>query len=461
MQHKFRTGSLFFAILFFCSQYLTAQVNSPYSRIGLGNIFPTSFAASNGMAGLTISQFSLTDIQFENPASYSFLSKAVFDVGLNADYVKLKTGTDDFNSGYANLSHIALGFSPNNKKSRNDFGFSTGIIPFSGFQYDIDQESETDTLTGLQSTNFRGTGMLYRIYLGAGYNYSFKFDSLKKEYRSRIAIGLNTEYLFGGLQNITVASFPEQSNSLSTKYIRDTHLQTGMVNFGIGYQNTFGKNDIISTAAKKDTLYTLQIGASYSPKFYADATQSISWYNIEKIGTAESIVDTLLIQNDSSGQIVIPAQFNAGLSFNNFRNGTQKTKFSIGADFTTSFWGAFEGFQYSDSLADSYRIKLGAEIIPDMKIKRDLVYRIGFYAGKSQIMINGEQLSDFGATFGIGIPIGIGKPYSGLDAAYSKLNIAIMAGRRGTSDIVQENYFKLNLGLNLNSIYWFQRRQLN
>jgi len=440
-------------IILFVKTSLTAQVNSPYSRIGLGNIFPTTFSASDGMAGLSVAQFNSTDIQINNPASYSFLYKAVYDAGAYANYLQLKTSTEEFQSGNANLSNIAFGFSPDNKKSRHDFGFSTGLTPFSGFQYNIEQEAETDTIIGIQSTNYRGEGSLYQFYGGLGYSFDINYDSTRKEYRSTIGLGVNAAYLFGDLQNITVTSFPEATNSVSTKYVRDTEVGGGLYTAGLIYQTTIGNYDINK---KKDTLYTVSFGASVSPPVAVNGIQSVGWFNVNKFETYETIIDTLLVKNDSSASIVMPAQFHVGLSFNNFRNGTQKTKFSVGTEFSTTLWSQFEGFQYTDSMANSYRLKIGSEIIPPRADrKREINYRIGFYYGKSNLIINNEQLSDFGMSFGVGLPVG------NFTTVLSKVNVALTIGRRGTIDFIQENYLNLNVGLNLNDLSWFQRRQLN
>lgn len=450
------------AAFIFCIPLLTqAQVNSPYSRIGLGNIFPSTFTASNGMAGLSVAQFGegllYNTIQFNNPATYSYLSKTVFDVGLYANFLTLQTSTEEFTSGDANLSYFSFGFSPNNKRTRHDVGFSTGLIPYSGFQYNIQQDSTdiTDTLIGLQSTNYRGTGQLYQFYVGGGYNYKFGKDTLRKgNYHNSIGAGINIGYLFGSLENVTVASFPETSNSYSTKYERDTEIGGSLFSAGITYQTTFGKYDLRTTQEKKsDTLYTLNFGASISPQLAVNGTQSVGWYTIVKVGTIESITDTLLIENDTSATILIPAQFNVGLSFNNFRTlDENRTKFSVGAEFTTAMWSNFEGFQYSDSLANSYRIKLGTEIIPPRtrKDKRLISYRFGAYAGKSQLKINNTQLSDFGITAGSGLPVGL-----------SRLNLSANLGFRGYNAELNETYFNFGIGFNLNDLQWFQRRQQN
>jgi hypothetical protein len=443
---------------------LQAQVNSPYSRIGLGNIFPTTFTASNGMGGLSIAQFSeglsANNIQFMNPATYSYLSKTIFDIGVYANFLSLQTNTEDFTSGNANLSYFAFGFSPNNKKTRHDFGFSTGLIPFSGFQYNIEKDSinTTDTLIGLQTTNYRGEGTLYQYYLGAGYNYKFGKDTLRRgNYKSSIGVGINTGYLFGNLQNITVAYFPENTNSLATKYVRSTEVNGGLFSAGITYQTTFGRYDMNRDGDNKnsDTLYTFNFGAGFSPQLLVDGTQSVSWYTIAKAGDIEQITDTLLVENDTSASILIPAQFHAGISINNYKALGERTRFSVGSEFSTMLWGNFQGFQYSDSLANSFRLKIGTEVIPIRpektgKIRRPIIYRFGGYGGKSNLVINGVQLSDFGITAGMGIPVGV-----------SRLNISANLGFRGNNSDLQETYINFGAGFNLYDLQWFQKRQQN
>lgn len=454
---RIHTQKFFLAGIFFLcvTCRLSAQVNSPYSRIGLGNIFPTSFTASNGMGQLTAAQFTTVDIQYDNPASYSYLYKSVFDVGAYANFLKLKTSTEEFNSGDGNLSYFAFGFSPDNKKTRHDFGFSTGLIPYSGFQYNIEQDTldAVDTLIGTQSVNYRGTGSLYRFYGGLSYNIDIGYDSIRKSYNQNLGAGINVGYIFGNLQNITVSSFPEAPNSFSTKYIRETQVGGAIVNAGLAYQVTFGKYDKRDIENKVDSLYTLSFGVGYSPATRVDASQSVSWFNVLKSGNVETIIDTLLVLGDTSATITIPASFNIGMSFNNSRNEAQKkTKYSIGIEYQTTMWSQFEGFQYTDSMANSYRLKFGGEITPlrNDKTKKPYTFRAGFYTGKSNLVIQDEQLNEFGITLGMALPV---------RAYLSRINIALAAGRRGATDIVQENYFNFSIGMNLNDLLWFQRRQ--
>ena len=121
-------------IIVFSFSVLSAQVNSPYSRYGLGNIFPATFGAANGMAGVSAAYFTPTNINYLNPASYSELNFAIFEVGAAGNVLSLETATEKFTSGDGNLSYLAFGFPLFKQLRRHKFGLSFGLIPYSGFQ---------------------------------------------------------------------------------------------------------------------------------------------------------------------------------------------------------------------------------------------------------------------------------------------------------------------------------------
>ena len=146
---------VFLLLAVFASLPVVAQLNSPYSRIGIGNIYTPTMGASAGLAGNTQANFLPTEISFQNPAAYPFLFKSVLDVGVSGRVLNLDDGTDQFTSADGNLSYIAYGFSPDNNRSRHDFGASTGLLPLSTANYNIDIiNSSTDTILGTQEANY-------------------------------------------------------------------------------------------------------------------------------------------------------------------------------------------------------------------------------------------------------------------------------------------------------------------
>jgi len=67
--------------------------------------------------------------------------------------------------------------------------------------------------------------------------------------------------------------------------------------------------------------------------------------------------------------------------------------------------------------------------------------------------IYGEDITDFGITFGLGLPA-----IRGL----SNMNIGFELGERGekTSNLVKEQYINFHIGISLND-KWFVKRKIN
>ena len=434
-----------FSVLVLVSASMQAQLNSPYSRIGIGNLFTPTMGGSQGMAGVTQSNFLPTEISFQNPAAYSFLFKSSLEVGVSGSFLNLDDGNSTFLSGNGNLSHIAYGFSPDNSRSRSDFGFSTGLLPLSTAQYNIDVVSSTGgTILGEQSTNYVGTGGTFQYYVGGAYAYDFGKDTTGKNYLNTISFGINYQFIFGSVSNVTVAAFPDQLNSVDTKFIRETSGQGSGWNAGIGYQRKIKKYG------------NLNVGLSMTPSISINAKQSISWFNINQVGTVDQITDTLFFAPDTKGEITLAPQYHAGVTYNNYRNTSlDDVKYLVSLEYSLKDWSQYAGFQYSDSLTTAYSLKLGAEIIPPRRdkvgqSKIPLAYRAGFHYGKSYLQVENQHLDEFGMTFGLGIPM-----------RGSKLNLSAAILQRGTPEIIRENYFYMQVGFNLFDANWFFKRQQN
>ena len=59
--------------------------------------------------------------------------------------------------------------------------------------------------------------------------------------------------------------------------------------------------------------------------------------------------------------------------------------------------------------ADTKEIKFGAEYIPEKfsnySFLKRLEYRIGAHMGDNYLIINGEQIKEYGASIGLGLPM--------------------------------------------------------
>ena len=64
-----------------------SQVNSPYSRYGIGDLYGSRNAVSRGMGGLATAYRDIQSVNFVNPASYSNIGFVTFDVGVEPNFV--------------------------------------------------------------------------------------------------------------------------------------------------------------------------------------------------------------------------------------------------------------------------------------------------------------------------------------------------------------------------------------
>ena len=126
-------------------------------------------------------------------------------------------------------------------------------------------------------------------------------------------------------------------------------------------------------------------------------------------------------------------------------------------------WGsidypAFEKDTYrlkSGLLKDSYKLNVGAELIPNPRSTRSLMhhirYRIGAGYSTPYYYINGQEgPKDLHVSLGIGIPIMNGYNNRSL------LNISAQWQHRSADHLITENTFRLNIGLTFNE-RWFAK----
>lgn len=155
MKNKINT---FFFLLIILPAIVLSQLNtfSPYSRYGLGEMSPTTFAHNSGMGGTYIALKPDSTmpifINTGNPASYSLIKLTTLEVGgsfLNSNFT---SGSNLIKKWTTNFSYGALGF-PVMKNG----GACFGIMPYTSVGY------ETQAIS-----NERGIGNVTYNYNGGG-----------------------------------------------------------------------------------------------------------------------------------------------------------------------------------------------------------------------------------------------------------------------------------------------------
>jgi len=165
-------------------------------------------------------------------------------------------------------------------------------------------------------------------------------------------------------------------------------------------------------------------------------------------------IDTLLQTDDSESSMQLPMTFGAGLAFCN----GLKWRFSVNYEAQT--WDNFSYNERSIPMGNSYTVSAGMEFTPDYLdfknyLKR-IRYRLGGYYGTDPRIIgpDGEnfRLLKYGITFGLGLQM---KPRKSSVLGYT--NISFEYGYLGNPELIQEQFFQVNVSFSLNDYTWFRR----
>ena len=132
----------------------------------------------------------------------------------------------------------------------------------------------------------------------------------------------------------------------------------------------------------------------------------------------------------------------------------KKNKWLIGADFNWNNWADYTYKGINDSLNNSFRISIGGMIKPNYNssnyLKR-ITYRAGFRYEPGYLKIRGEQINEFGISFGLGLPLRKSK---------STINLGVEFGKKGTqtNGLIEENFTKFTIGFSAYDFWFFKRK---
>ena len=193
------------------STFVKAQlnVNSPYSRFGLGNIQHPASAFNIGMAGVGISYTNPNSISTLNPSLLTYITKPTFELG--AQYVGLLVTEGDLTNTSANFQfsyfNMAFPISP-----KYTFGFS--LRPYSQVNYSTTLSNQISP-EAITNDRFEGAGSINTIGFTNGYQ--IVDDTLNKV---KASIGFETSLLVGNIQT-SASTETVIINDLRTEIIND------------------------------------------------------------------------------------------------------------------------------------------------------------------------------------------------------------------------------------------------
>jgi hypothetical protein len=414
--------TLVFLLLLNSSSYAQARLASPYSRFGIGDLSENNNSWNLAMGGTCIAFRSPYHVNYGNPASYtSFDSLSfIFEGGFNVDIIKLKSTYQTENRNIASVGYLMFGM-PVTKWWRT----SIGLVPFSKIGYNIASPEKVEETRIVRT--YSGSGGINRFYWGNA------FKIVKN-----LSIGVNASYLFGSMNRLSTVLFPDSAYYANYKF--ENHITMNDLYFDFGIQYT--------AKLKKDLKMT--VGGIFANESKMSAkTDYLANTFAQGSSGSEITKDTIAFAENYKGKIVIPLMFGVGVAFD------KTEKWNIGADFKWQNWKKFSAFDMSDSLVNSYSVRLGAEIVPDINsysnyLKR-VRYRIGFLYNSTYLELFGKHLNEYAVTLGFGTPV---------RAMKTALNISLQVGTRGTTDanLIRETYLKFTIGFTINE-RWFVKRK--
>lgn len=434
--HIFRGCKFLLALLIIIrTSSLSGQMEeNPYSRLGLGTEASDVFSANKGMGYLAAPYASAININVANPASYGFLTRTTAEIGLNINGVGIDSHDSVAHGGAAGISHFVLAFVPPMKSEDHQYAIIVGLLPQSYVNYNFVQNFN-DSVTGIgpYSQNYIGSGELYKIFVGGAYRYK------------GFSIGVNLGYSFGQFQYQKVNEFPDSVNALDTRQFTNVNLKGLYYDFGLQYRQRIYHNQDDPDPRKDIFVY---FGAYGSAGNNLTTKTSEYWdryyYNTD---TQITVQDTLLATYNIKGQIKLPFNLGAGVMFGNERF------WMAGLDFKYQNWSSYTTPLDNGGLANSWQVSVGAQVTPkyeDRGYLNNVQYRFGAYYGMSDIVVNGVNLSQGGATLSFGFPL----------RSIAHINFGGDFGSLGApeKDIIRVNYYRFSIGFVLNDSWFIKRK---
>lgn len=408
---------LAFGSIFSASAQLTT---SPYSKFGYGFLNDNATSAQRAMGGVGYAMNSGRQINAMNPASYASIDSLtfLFDMGLNFNTIwSSENGvkSKDYSGG---IDYITLQF-PVTKY----MGVSAGLVPFSSVGYSFGDEI-------VHGSNSReGIGGINQLYVGVGANV----------YKN-LSVGANISYLFGTIINDAYAYTDHGSTSL---FERVMQIRDWRVQFGAQYSIDFGRKN-------RGT-----IGVVYSP---CKSLLGKTWGTYYDISAENAKPDTV-------GETRLKNKYSLASSLGVGLNWEWNKKLMVEVDYTYEPWKdaksasivnentgdvVFENAQFDNR----WKVAGGVQYTPKVRgnYLQRITYRIGGFYNHDYVLVNGNNLRDYGISAGFGLPAPKSK---------TVINLGFEWRRREAhpATLIKEDYFNITLGINFNEM-WFWRNKI-
>jgi hypothetical protein len=429
---------------------LKAQINSPFSRFGVGNeVYNSQNAANQAMGGLTAAYTPIMNgafgqsINFNNPASYGGIYMTTFDIGLNLTNSNLKrtSPAGKEKSTYLIPNYIAVGV-PISKAKK--IGFAFGLRPLTQINYSVNDFLYDPKIGDSVYTNYKGEGGINQVFLGVGKSWKY------------LSIGMNTGYNLGRKKiDVVKALLFNTDSTYFYQSLSSTNTSFGGVFLNLGAQGEFPLSSSTNSVTKDKTEYTISYGGTYTLDQRLRGKQDVLRSNGTFTSTQEIPVDTALFQKNIKGIVELPSVITAGIALHKKITTVRGNydQWVIGIELNQSNWkDGYKFYGQTDQVRNATMFRAGAQLCPNPYAFESF----GLFSGNDYININNNGLKVNGLTMGLGLPI---RKYRSYDYQFTLLNLALQVGQRGGgASNFKENFVQFTVGYSLSDV-WFNKRK--
>lgn len=438
-------NKIFYTLLWLFASVMSfaqSSINSPYSRLGLGDLGNQNYAFLNGMGNLSATMQDPYHVNLLNPASLSHLYATAFEVGTRVKHANLMSSTSEASVWSGSLAYLSLGFPVINpisealsrRESKLDWGMNFALVPYSTVGYNV-ETTEMRQDIGQISSNFEGSGSTYKFLWGNGFNIK------------NVSFGGNLGYVFGKLSRDQEVDFDSLDGSYRDNFHDDLSLNGFVWNAGVQYniQLKSSKNE------KESVSRQIIIGLYGNSDMNIQSKGSQLYYRYNRF---YNNLDTIRNIPVTTYPAKLPAEISGGVMYQ------KANKLRVGVNYSRSMWSNYENEAKPDELKDTYQVSLGGELIPVYNSYnsyfKKMRYRAGaFYGTDPRSDGFNKQLTSYGITLGLGFPIIIPRQTT------SYIDIAFEFGKFGSDQALDENYINMTIGFTLNDDKWFIKRKFN
>lgn len=423
------------------STSIFAQNNnqSPLSRYGFGDLQNLGAAAQRIAGGTGLALTNPRQINLLNPNSGLDLSSPIFNVNLVSNFSNITGKNFDYKQSHTSLHSFAMAFPVKNK-----FAFQFGLRPYSAINYDLN--STTVVGQDTVATNYSGSGGLKNAFVAVSYDLFHDKDSVQ------LAVGLQVDHLFGPLEQSRTLYTDALQNGYGIRENRQSNLGGTAPNFFVSYRTHLGKQ----------SPWELTAAVQYQPQFKLKGDQeTFAFTFLRNFGGLESGKDTISYSATSDNSAVVPQRMGLGLSL------SYRDKLQVGVDYRQQSWSDFSqslsNTNLNGNFVDYQRFSAGVQYTPELNILfnepiwKYVTYSAGFWQSSGYISLGGEELSEFGTSFGMRIPFRRSKSNSALI-----LGVEYMERGNVETQLLKERNTRILVGLSLTPNFidrWFYKRK--